>query len=114
MTAYPLSANVYDSLGEAYMDAGDTTRAIANYRRSLRLNPANHNAADALRELGRREEGQGRSLRESLGRRLAPPEPLGSLRPWTQLKAKPLKSIRYHCAWSRPVPLGATIGSVSV
>lgn len=52
VTAYPLSANVYDSLGEAYMDAGDTARAIANYRRLLQLNPANHNAADALRELG--------------------------------------------------------------
>jgi len=32
--AYPQSSNVYDSLGEAYMDDGDKPQAIANYRKS--------------------------------------------------------------------------------
>jgi len=49
--AYPQSANVYDSLGEAYMDAGDETQAILNYQKSLQLNPKNANAASWLRKL---------------------------------------------------------------
>jgi uncharacterized membrane protein len=49
---HPLSGNVYDSLGEAYMDAGNTKLAIENYEKSLQLAPGNANAADALRELG--------------------------------------------------------------
>ena len=44
--------NVYDSLGEAYMIAGERDRAIENYRRSLELDPANENAVEKLRELG--------------------------------------------------------------
>src|SRR6516164_327709 len=35
--AYPTSANVYDSLGEAYLKAGDKPQAIANYQKSLQL-----------------------------------------------------------------------------
>jgi tetratricopeptide (TPR) repeat protein len=42
--AYPESANTWDSLGEALMSSGDTQRAIANYRRSLELDPRNANA----------------------------------------------------------------------
>ena len=49
--AYPQSSNVYDSLGEAYMDDGDKPRAIANYQKSLELNPKNGNAAAMLRKL---------------------------------------------------------------
>ena len=49
---YPASGNVYDSLGEALMAAGDEEAAIANYRRSLRLDPANRNAVEQLRRLG--------------------------------------------------------------
>ena len=49
--AYPNSANTYDSLGEAYMDAGERTQAIANYQKSLQLNPKNHNAAVTLQKL---------------------------------------------------------------
>lgn len=41
---FPDSANVYDSLGEAYMKDGDSESAIANYQRSLELNPGNENA----------------------------------------------------------------------
>lgn len=48
---YPLSANVYDSLGEAYMEAGDYGRAIENYRRSLELDPENSNATEMLKRL---------------------------------------------------------------
>ncbi len=50
--AYPKSSNVYDSLGEAYMDGGDRTRAIANYQQSLQLNPKNGNAIKMLQKLG--------------------------------------------------------------
>jgi tetratricopeptide (TPR) repeat protein len=49
--AYPRSSNVYDSLGEAYMKAGDTPNAIANYRRALALNPTSASATAALRKL---------------------------------------------------------------
>jgi Amidohydrolase family/Tetratricopeptide repeat len=49
--AYPLSANVYDSLGEAYMDDGDKELAIKNYKKSLELNPDNTNAAENLKKL---------------------------------------------------------------
>lgn len=49
--AYPNSANAYDSLGEAYMDAGDKSQAIANYEKSLQLNPKNANGARMLEKL---------------------------------------------------------------
>ena len=49
--AYPQSSNVYDSLGEAYMDDGKKSEAIANYRRSLAINPKNRNAVGMLQKL---------------------------------------------------------------
>jgi Predicted membrane protein (DUF2306)/Tetratricopeptide repeat len=49
--AYPKSANTYDSLGEAYMDAGDKPQAIAFYEKSLQLNPKNANGARMLEKL---------------------------------------------------------------
>jgi tetratricopeptide (TPR) repeat protein len=49
--AYPNSANTYDSLGEAYMDAGEKSLAIANYQKSLQLNPKNRGAAQMLQKL---------------------------------------------------------------
>jgi tetratricopeptide (TPR) repeat protein len=49
--AYPQSGNVYDSLGEAYMDDGDKPLAIANYQKSLELNPKNGGAVVMLRKL---------------------------------------------------------------
>ena len=49
--AYPESSNVYDSLGEAYMMNGNTDMAIANYEKSLELNPDNTNAVEKLKEL---------------------------------------------------------------
>lgn len=48
---YPNSANVYDSLGEAYMIAGNNEQAIKNYERSLDLNPQNTNAFEQLKKL---------------------------------------------------------------
>lgn len=48
---YPQSSNVYDSLGEAYMVNGDKQMAIANYKKSLELDPNNKNAADTLKKL---------------------------------------------------------------
>jgi uncharacterized membrane protein len=49
--AYPQSSNVYDSLGEAYMDDGNKPLAIANYQKSLQLNPKNRNAVIYLQKL---------------------------------------------------------------
>lgn len=49
--AYPQSSNVYDSLAEAYMDDGNKPQAIANYQRSLQLNPKNGGAVKMLQKL---------------------------------------------------------------
>jgi tetratricopeptide (TPR) repeat protein len=49
--AYPQSANVYDSLAEAYVVQGDKPRAIENYRKALEINPQMESARKALREL---------------------------------------------------------------
>ncbi|MES2767141.1 MAG: FKBP-type peptidyl-prolyl cis-trans isomerase [Bacteroidota bacterium] len=48
---FPASANVYDSLGEAYMTAGFKEQAITNYKRSLELDPKNTNAEEMLKKL---------------------------------------------------------------
>jgi uncharacterized membrane protein len=49
--AYPKSSNVYDSLGEGYMDDGDKQLAIDNYEKSIQLNPKNQNGIAMLRKL---------------------------------------------------------------
>jgi tetratricopeptide (TPR) repeat protein len=51
---YPDSANTYDSLGEAYMAAGDKAEAVKNYEKSLSLNPKNTNATAMLKKLRER------------------------------------------------------------
>jgi CubicO group peptidase (beta-lactamase class C family) len=48
---YPKSFNVYDSLGEAYATSGEKELAIANYKKSLELNPKNAGGAKALKKL---------------------------------------------------------------
>jgi tetratricopeptide (TPR) repeat protein len=53
VNAYPHSANVYDSLGEAYARHGEKQLAIQNYRKSLELNPENEHAAEEISRLGR-------------------------------------------------------------
>jgi dienelactone hydrolase len=50
--AFPEGFNTYDSLGEAYMNAGERELAIKNYKKSLELNPQNTNAVDMLKKLG--------------------------------------------------------------
>ncbi|HEV7777045.1 MAG TPA: serine hydrolase domain-containing protein [Luteibacter sp.] len=48
---WPQSWNAFDSLGEGYERVGDKPLAIANYRHSLELNPANDHAKAALKKL---------------------------------------------------------------
>ena len=49
--AYPQSSNVYDSLGEAYLEDGDKKLAIENFEKSLKLDPDNRNAIEKLKQL---------------------------------------------------------------
>lgn len=48
---HPNNGNGYDSLGEAYMKAGQKELAIQNYEKSLELNPKNEDAAEMLKKL---------------------------------------------------------------
>ena len=48
---FPDSWNVYDSLGEAYAAAGNTKEAIANYEKSIQLNPKSDSGKEALTKL---------------------------------------------------------------
>tara|TARA_R100000935_G_C2784554_1_gene143211 strand:- start:109 stop:933 length:825 start_codon:yes stop_codon:yes gene_type:complete len=48
---FPESSNVYDSLGEAYMKAGNKELAILNYKRSLEMDPNNDNGKAMLKKL---------------------------------------------------------------
>lgn len=50
--AYPRSANAYDSLGEALLDAGYRDAAIAAYRQALVATPGFPPSAQALQRLG--------------------------------------------------------------
>ncbi len=53
---FPRSANAYDSLGEAFMKAGNKSLASENYKKSLALNPDNENAKKKLAELQPQEK----------------------------------------------------------
>lgn len=48
---YANSSNVYDSLGEAYLNADNRELAIQNFKKSLELNPENENARKKLEQL---------------------------------------------------------------
>jgi len=48
---YPKSANVYDSLAEAYAADNQKQLAIETYRKALEIDPKNPEAADKLKEL---------------------------------------------------------------
>lgn len=48
---YPDSANVYDSVAEAFEANGERELAIKNYKRSLELDPGNKNAVQHLKRL---------------------------------------------------------------
>lgn len=52
--AFPKSGNAYDSLAEGYMDDGDKAQAVANYQKSLQLNPKNRNAVVMLQKINAR------------------------------------------------------------
>ena len=48
---FPQSANVYDSLAEAYLYWGDKYNTIRYYKKSLELNPQNENAKSRLERI---------------------------------------------------------------
>jgi tetratricopeptide (TPR) repeat protein len=48
---YPASANVYDSVAEAYSANGMRELAVKNYKHSLELDPNNKHAAEQLKKL---------------------------------------------------------------
>lgn len=48
---FPDSWNTYDSLGEAYMADGQKDNAIANYEKSIEMNPENTNGKEMLAKL---------------------------------------------------------------
>jgi CubicO group peptidase (beta-lactamase class C family) len=48
---YPQSANVYDSVAEAFEANGERELAVKNYKRSLELDPGNTNAVRRLKQL---------------------------------------------------------------
>lgn len=49
--SYPASWNVWDSLAEGHMNAGNDERAIELYEKSLSLNPANENAKRMIEKI---------------------------------------------------------------
>ena len=51
MKANPAAYNAYDSLGGAYLLAGNRRLAIENYEKSIELNPKNENGRQALERL---------------------------------------------------------------
>jgi len=53
---FPESANVWDSLGEAYLESGDEAQARTAYEKSLLLNPRNQNARQVLDRIGSGDE----------------------------------------------------------
>lgn len=50
---FPESSNGFDSLGEAYMKAGNKDEAIKFYKRSLELDHKNKNASRMIEELSK-------------------------------------------------------------
>ncbi|SHN38639.1 M48 family metallopeptidase [Chitinophaga sp. CF418] len=52
---YPASGNVFDSMGEAYLKAGDKINALSSYKKALELDPGNGNAADVIKKMELRQ-----------------------------------------------------------
>lgn len=50
--AFPKSANVFDSYGEALMALGNKTESIENYKQSVKLNPGNETGIKILKDNG--------------------------------------------------------------
>ena len=53
---YPKYANGYDSLAEAYLENGETDKAIKFYAKSLELDPKNTNAIEKLNEINKKSK----------------------------------------------------------
>lgn len=87
--AYPQSANAYDSLGEAYLNAGDKQRAAENYERSLQLDPNNVGAVEKLKQLKPQDSAKSQALDSRSAGATEKSMPLKAQR-W----AKPVDSIR--------------------
>jgi CubicO group peptidase (beta-lactamase class C family) len=49
--SFPTSSNAFDSLGDAYVQAGERERAIASYARATAVDPGNRHAAATLATL---------------------------------------------------------------
>jgi tetratricopeptide (TPR) repeat protein len=49
--SYPQAFNPYDSLGEAYLQAGERALALQNYKKSVELNPQNAAAVQIIKNL---------------------------------------------------------------
>jgi lipoprotein NlpI len=60
---YPNSANVYDSLGDGLLAAGDTTAAIAQFHRAIEVGTRNRDPVigETLRKLNELESSQRKS-----------------------------------------------------
>lgn len=48
---FPNSANAYDSMGEAYLQAKDSAKALQFYTKSLQMNPDNFFAEDVIQKI---------------------------------------------------------------
>ena len=55
--AYPVEANTYDSLAEAYRLNGDKEQSICYYKKALEVDPTLESAIVALKELEDETEG---------------------------------------------------------
>jgi len=48
---FPDSSNVWDSLAEGYLKAGDVKKAQENYEKALSLDPSSQSAKEALKKI---------------------------------------------------------------
>jgi C-terminal processing protease CtpA/Prc len=48
---FPNSANAYDSMGEAFLQAKDSVKSLENYEKSLSMNPDNFYAEDVIEKI---------------------------------------------------------------
>jgi len=51
LAANPASSNAYESPAEGYENIGEKELALQNFKKTVELDPANHYAADRIKEL---------------------------------------------------------------
>jgi len=51
ISEFPNSANAYDSMGEAYLQAKDSIKSLQYYETSFQMNPDNFNAEDVIQKI---------------------------------------------------------------